>query len=743
MVLLNKEEINKTKFISVSMITNKRLQVYFQKHGYKNLYSIINNFDNMKELSKSEKRILKQKIIQCLTEINDNFRLIIQKKKNKYLFFHYEDNFEKEITYFLNLFITAKYKNFGERNIEIMNKRFGFSLNKVETLDDIGYFYGLSRERIRQICNDILEKFHNFLFDSKSNISNLLRDKLIMFNQKILNYKYIITFDEVVKELDNIFNFAKKDKILFVEFLLNLFKYEEIRNNQDYKGSICKSWYKKDFIEIKKIRTILNSFNWMIKEYGLIEKDHLIKESKKIMKNRYEDNELILEVLKICEEFEIFDGKYIQKRNIHLPINEQINRIFVENGEPLHYKEIFKLIINNKELNFRNLTAILSNDHRFKNLSKSGYWTLSSDNLENITLKDAIKKVLLKDGKEMHIDDIFNKVANIRFGTKKSSISTYLYQTSLFINSKPNFFKISTGKEMIQRNKKSFISESRVEINEFLKEFLINEKPLQNTINEVKKYFSYSEQVIRRFLQHNEHIIKLKKEKSIYVKYISANENNNKITLRENIHNEIRSILYANPNKAYTKKYLFNEILKKINCHKHTFYTYLREMNDIEQWQESPREYLVEYKYTENLTTINFDENMINSIFDNELKKNLLNCKEYLSIEKIEIGIYKLSSYFEDIIRKFLQLSKTKGLYNITNNDLSKLVKMISCIERENIVEKDFYLNVLREVRNKIVHEEIQNISLKKELFFQAHYIVPLYVKYIVIFERKIKEISL
>ncbi len=201
--------------------------------------------------------------------------------------------------------------------------------------------------------------------------------------------------------------------------------------------------------------------------------------------------------------------------------------------------------------------------------------------------------------------------------------------------------------------------------------------------------------------------------------------------------------MYANPNKAYTKKYLFNEILKKINCHKHTFYTYLREMNDIEQWQESPREYLVEYKYTENLTTINFDENMINSIFDNELKKNLLNCKEYLSIEKIEIGIYKLSSYFEDIIRKFLQLSKTKGLYNITNNDLSKLVKMISCIERENIVEKDFYLNVLREVRNKIVHEEIQNISLKKELFFQAHYIVPLYVKYIVIFERKIKEISL
>lgn len=49
----------------------------------------------------------------------------------------------------------------GERDTDIVMRRFGLITGKVETLDDIGLVHGLTRERIRQIVNSSLQRLRN------------------------------------------------------------------------------------------------------------------------------------------------------------------------------------------------------------------------------------------------------------------------------------------------------------------------------------------------------------------------------------------------------------------------------------------------------------------------------------------------------------------------------------------------------------------------------------------------------
>jgi hypothetical protein len=745
MLFIEETLLEKTKFISSEIIKIKKCQELFKEYKFYNLYMVINNLDLISELKKSEKERVNKSIEKIIVEIEENFEIIITKNKSKNFFLNYEKkDFENEIINLIELIIKVKYKNNFHRNIDILSRRFGLRSSSIDTLENIGLYYSISRERVRQVSNNILKDISDVLFeDIKYKKSLVLKNELLKLKSFLQSIPYFIpekvVLNFVKSEYANTLNCDKN----FIYFLLNVLGYENIIKQIEYKGKKSNSvWIQRNKVKPERIRKITKAFNIVLDKQNKIEKFKLIGEIKKIIKDRKEDNNLILSLIDACNDYEFFDN-YIKKKIEYLSKNEQIYRILSESKEAIHHDKILLEVKKyDCKVNKRYVGSVLSNDERFRNISKSGLWFLPDiHSYEDISIKDGIKKVLSETNSMMHSDDIYKELSKIRNKINKRTILSILYQHDLFLNVKTNYFILSDGKTtkiIKKRNKK--IEEEKSEILKFLKEKLTEEHRLSEVIQCVSEKFDYSEQVINTFILNKNKLVRRKDNHKVFISYDDSIIDGDNSSLKDRIQNDIRSILYSNPNIPYQKKWLYNEISKNVNCNLRTFYLYIREMKDIEQWQESPRVYNVMYKFSKNIDLIEISEESIDKIKNEETKTNLRESKEYLSIENIELGIYKLATQFENTIKKFLQLCKEKNIYNITNKDLSKLVNMINCIEREDIVKKGFYLNVLREERNKIMHD----ITTSKEnLFYQAHYFIPLYVNNIILFENKIQEMSL
>ncbi|WP_321311643.1 hypothetical protein [Halarcobacter sp.] len=739
MLFTERDLLEKTKFISSKAINVIKYQEIFDKYNYHNLFNVINNIDLIVELKKIDKQRIQKHIEKIFLKIEKDFYLFLGKNKMKNLYLYCNNFTEKELYTLIELIIRVKYKSNSDRNLDIMLKRYGLNNSSLETLEDIGLYYGITRERVRQISNDIIIRLSEILLSTRFKISKYLHEKLFKLKSFLDSNDYLITetclFDFINKEYIDV------DKN-FIYFLINILNYENVVNLVEYSGEKEKGlWIKRNTnIHHERIKIITSSFNKILKKEDKIDKFKFIGDVKREINNRKEDNELILSLLKVCTDYEIYDS-HIERKIEYLPKKEQIFKIIEKSKEPLHIKDICKTLMNyDNSVTQRYVSSILSNDNRFCNISKSGRWFLTEDNHQNITIKDAIKKVL-ENGKILSIDDIYSEVSKIRYKTKKRSLITNLYNYELFENIKENHFALFDGKnsKSIEKRKKK-IEESKFDILNYIKKELTEEITFPKLILKIKSEFDYSEQAIRNFVLRQDNLIKRKHFGRIYIMYSDENKIIEKITLRERIQDDVRSILYSNPNTPYRKKYLYDEISKNFNCNKITFYNYLREMTDIKHWREDIKNYYVMYEYSKDSNSIDILDKNIDGIKDKVTKENLYDVKNYLTVEKIDIGIYKLSIQFEKTIKKFLELCKEKKLYDITNKDLKSLVNMINYIEKEGIVRKGFYLNILREERNNIMHDGIT--TSKEQLFFKAHYFVPLYFDNILFFERKIEDIT-
>ena len=123
------------------------------EHSYEAIVFVLNGFTGIagvgaKTISKSQAAVHQFiKIVETASEPEIN-QLIDSREE---YFASANGNLVEAFPAIVELYLSKKAKKNQERDGDVLKKRFGLDGGKIYTLDDIGTYYDVSRERIRQI----------------------------------------------------------------------------------------------------------------------------------------------------------------------------------------------------------------------------------------------------------------------------------------------------------------------------------------------------------------------------------------------------------------------------------------------------------------------------------------------------------------------------------------------------------------------------------------------------------------
>lgn len=656
----------------------------------------------------------------------------------------------------IDLYFDKIEKKNKERNKDIFCRRFNLSGKGKYTLEDIGTYYDLTRERVRQVEFKILTELNLLLsgkFKTKNwRLDSRITDNYLKLKDKLCNYDFILSTIELNSLFVELFNssLAESEFRVFMEIL----GYIDIPSHIDgFRGKIKSCWCQAERFDRKEIESIFQALDVVFDYVDPVRKFDLVIKAKNKAKKKI-TNETIHIALKSCEEIEV-DGELISVKFHYLKsAADKAYRLLSAKNKPLHYSILSKeinlleqsLSKSSKVMSHINIRNQMVSDHRFKPIGRSGEWGLSKwTSFENLTIVQAIESVLHKSGSPLSFENIEKGVKEIRPDASSRSFLSYLTtDTNKFTKVGEDSYALTSWKMTpFKRRKMQTISnEIFYDVARAILE-QNNPIPFPKFIEKMRNKTGIKEAAIRLRV-NNSKILKtrgtLNRYKEVYCDNLNFNleEVGLAKTLRDKVQNEIRSILYEKPNQPFKKGYLYELINKVVPCQKPTFYLYLREMKDIKQYHED-NHYYVLYEYLEEGKKIDINLGKYN--MDSTLMAQLIRPISMLDLENIDISLFELGLIFENELKKYLVEARGNSIINVYQKDMRNLSTMIDCVVREGVVKKGHHLGTIREERNNRAHGEQPSLEERKVLFNKAHYVAELFIKYIALFNIKRRDI--
>lgn len=304
-------------------------------------------------------------------------------------------------------------KRLPDRQKQTILRRFGLQTGRRETLQALGNDFGITRERVRQIEKDAIER---------------IRPKLKNY-QKVLHY-----FNTQLKKTGGL----RKEDIFLSElggenyrqhifFLLSLAE-PFTRFAETAQFYSCWAINHDSFNRAKKF---INSFY-----------QKLIKANKPLLlSSALPFSEYFLEISKIIQKNS--DGLFGLKNWPEINPSNIKDKAFVvlkKSGKPLHFRDVASLI--GPDALIQTVHNELIRDQRFVLVGR-GLYALREWGFKEGDVKDVILEVLKEAGRPLSKEDILEKVSKQRF-VKKNTIL-------LNLNNQKCFLKTPEGKYSIQQ----------------------------------------------------------------------------------------------------------------------------------------------------------------------------------------------------------------------------------------------------------------------------------------------------
>lgn len=643
------------------------------------------------------------------------------------------------------------------RNADIITKRFGLNKSKRYTLDEIGTYYDVTRERIRQIEEKSIKGFRALISGEKKPRRWELSEKIVQeYNSLANELKNVGLFvDKKTIESKFIRYFGSEFDASYLDLLMEVLGYTKLpKSILGFRGSLSESWFFRENCMKKELEPIFRSLNVIYSNPSGIPVFELTVVAKKAAKNRL-SNESLRGIFDLVVEFEECSDR-IRLRFEYLPsVADKAARILEMNAKPLHFSKICLEInaLSNGLAEFSpvkegNLTNQLAIDDRFTPIGKSGEWGLSSwKSVSYLTIAAALEQILHQAGAPMQYHEIVDQFQKIRPDASIRSVKAYLNNAQLFTRTSKSTFALKSWRldPVKKRSRKQGVPNS-----EIIRELKVclsisNPTPFSRAIDDIAAVTKLSKISVRQRIAALQNI-EIRKvlgtnNKEIYchdIENIGAADMGRRSLLRERVQSEVRAILYGRANEPLLKGEIFKLITKNVDCIRPTFYQYLKEMGDIHQYRKEGKHYAV-YNHLESDKAISIDISRF--LPSSELQVNLSRALSKLTLKEVDIALYELGLYFEDGLRDYLKKYQENYPAKVAGRDLSRLVDMIECVVRLGIVKKGYHLNTLREERNNRAHGRLKTDAERQQLFNNAHYLADLFLKYICFFDNELKSL--
>ncbi|MFZ5985578.1 MAG: DNA-directed RNA polymerase subunit alpha C-terminal domain-containing protein [Bacillota bacterium] len=649
----------------------------------------------------------------------------------------------------------------NERDYEILKRRYGLEGSSVYTLQEVGYYYNLTRERIRQIELRAERKIGEFILGKRQYNDSKLHDSLIYEANElvsILSQSGSILFEsEIVDILQQRYNTVYKPHNLpSLRFLLQIlgFTHSSYSLSKTTTGGSYLFWFLDSNFDKKTFSTAFSATYLMLKKAVLpLPFFEIAIRVNQGRKHRIPHTYLET-ALKICLEVEeVSDDQFQVKLEYLASLADQAYRILWKEGNPLYVRDILRSINHHlvkagfSPSKKRSLTSQMASDPRFEPIGRSGKWSLTEwKHVRRESIVELMEEFLHFHQKPATIDEIYNYVHSKRSDVSKVSISVYL-SGKTFTRVASNQYELAewggTPQEPIVRlTSKEVTARLISELEALFSERGTEEMPLAELVEHLVLKTKVPKPTVSSWLKRSGLVTWDEgRSPNKIAKYISGARGEREVreTVGEAIQREVEAYLSKCPGCKARVREVANHVVNVTKRSKGSFYAYLARMDNIR------KEYGLDgflYCYLEAHPNPVLSFPQIEEITDSELKHSLYRAVASMNVDDVDMGLFLLGKIFENVLRSYLFKAKEMGVFAVNKNDVGRLVAMIDCVERQGIVLKKHHLTLLREQRNERAHGEMPNLEERKRLMQYAPFLGDLYIDYILFFHQEQKKIG-
>ena len=647
-----------------------------------------------------------------------------------------------------------------QRGFKFLKYYYGLNGNETYILQDIGDAEGLSRERIRQINKQNIQRLNLVLFGKKGAEDRIVSKHLV--SEAIDLYKFLNNQEGILSERE-ILEIVKErygqavdvKELNNLKFLLNVFGFKELAQRRSgYTGSEVKAWQIDGSLEAEKIWQALGNLYQVLDSAVVPLSDFELKMQVIRRRKKKLEDVHIVNALRICPDIEVVNSNSYQLKFERLSsLADQGYRILWEAGKPLHYREILREI-NHRLVRAgfpasgysRSLINQMVNDTKFEPIGRSGQWKLSEwERVHTQTTVDLMKEYLHLKKTSAKINEIHDYVVSKRPNIPKQSVITYLHQKDDFVRVSPSQYALAVWGDKPAPKKSNTHIKDRLApvIKNVMKEMPGQTMPLNELVQLLQDHTGILPRNIYNWLNRST-LIQIEPKsghnRNKIVKYVEDKSKENvllqKKTIMKTVQEEIEKYLKEQSNKKALVANVGAHVMKVTGCRKQTFYNYLSRMENVKKESVSGKLYcyLVEDGDTKNDRMVFLQ---LSQVADEYLRENITRAVGLLNVNTVDVGLFQLGKIFENELKMFLIVAQQEGTFLVVKNDLARLVNMIDCVVREGIIEKKTQLTFLREERNERAHGAIPQTHEREALMRYAPFLAGLYIDHIIIFHQE------
>jgi len=364
------------------------------------------------------------------TKIYPDAKQVVDDEDTSVSFTSFKDLFQQIV----NRYTTGKKGSTGDsRRTGVIMVRFTghTSYDEKHTLEEVGLKFGITRERVRQICGQFM-LYLDFYF------GYYLRQRMLDLNKK-LSTKGIFDFDTFRNITVSIFpEFSDSDFFDFLNLLRTKNEIFEVTNEVQANQNLLLFSYKLDAPKVAKIRACITD---CVTESGMTSADEIVA----YVASEFEiENELVRRFVSYSQNLTISDGQIIRQK---MTRGDMLLTVFEKEGRDMHYSEVAKLINEQFGLNIvgHNAQGVLLADERFIWVGQ-GTFALARPGLLRGKTEDVIEHYLKTKGSSASLQEII-KFMKTQRSLSDAAISLGIQRSLNIVRVRPGVFRLKEPHE--------------------------------------------------------------------------------------------------------------------------------------------------------------------------------------------------------------------------------------------------------------------------------------------------------